>query len=128
MDAHVTVHLPVEEESLAPSVRHPGVTDELPTDEGLQEEGASAPARLPGEAEEPPLGKHFEEWSGAAAPNAGEQLPAAAPWRKRRQTQLLGAAVVALGAAGASAFLVSSYDHLSPVPQVASTVRHGRPK
>ena len=123
MDAHVTAHLPVEEESLAPNVRHPGVADELPVEEGLQEEEASGPARLPGEAEDPRFGEDFGEWSGAAAPNAGEQLPAA-PWWKRRQTLLLGAAVIALGTAGASAFLVSPYNRVYPVPQMASTVRH----
>jgi hypothetical protein len=37
---------------------------------------------------------------------------------------LLGAAVIALGAAGASAFLVSPYNRVDSVPQMASTVRH----
>ena len=125
MDAHVTAHLPDEEQSPAPSVRHPGVADELRVEEGLREERTSAPARVPGEAAEPRLGEDFGEWSGAAAPNAVEQLPASAPpWWKRRQTLLLGAAVIALGAAGATAFLVSRYNRVYPVPQMASTVRH----
>jgi hypothetical protein len=51
-------------------------------------------------------------------------LPASAPWWKRRQNLLLSAAVIALGAAGTSAFLLSPYNHVYPVPRAASTVRH----
>src|SRR5260370_25261583 len=124
MDAHVTAHLPVEEESLAPRARVAGET-EAPSPEGGFGEENPVNVRLPGEVEEPPLGEALAECSGAVAPNAGEQLPASAPpWWKRRQTLLLGAAVVALSAAGASAFLVSPYNHASLVPQMASTVPH----
>ena len=124
MDAHVTAHLPVEEESLAPSARVAGETD-APFLEGGSRVGNPEPGvRLPGEAEEPLPGEDFGECSGAVAPKTGERLPAAAPWWKRRQMLLLGAAVIALGAAGASAFLVSPYNHAYPVPQMASTVRH----
>jgi hypothetical protein len=73
----------------------------------------------------PKGGEDLGERSGAVAPNAGERLPASAPpWWKRRQTLLLGAAVIALGAAGASAFFVSPYNQVYLVPQMASTARH----
>jgi hypothetical protein len=124
MDAQITAHLPVEEESPTPSARVAGETDAPFLEGGFREENP-VNVRLPGEVEEPPLGEALAECSGAVAPNAGEQLPASAPpWWKRRQTLLLGAAVVALSAAGASAFLVSPYNHASLVPQMASTVRH----
>ncbi len=125
MDAHVTAHLPVEEESLAPSARVPGETGEPFAERGFREGNLEPGARLPGEAEEPPLGEGVGEWLGAVTPNTGGRLPVSAPpWWKRRQTLLLGGAVVALGAAGASAFLVSPYNRVYPVPQMASTVRH----
>ena len=124
MDAHITAHLPVEEESPAPSARVAGATDAPFLEGGFREENPVG-VRLPEEAEEPPLGEALGECSGAMAPNTGERLPASMPpWRKRRQTLLLGAAVIALGAAGASAFLVSPYNRVAPVPQMASTVRH----
>ena len=124
MDAHITAHLPVEEESPAPSARVAGATDAPFLEGGFREENPVG-VRLPEEAEEPPLGEALGECSGAMAPNTGERLPASMPpWRKRRQTLLLGAAVIALGAAGASAFLVSPYSRVYSVPQMASTVRH----
>jgi hypothetical protein len=124
MDAHVTAYLPVEEESPAASARVAGKTHAPFLEGGLREGNPEPGVRLPGEAEEPPLGEDFGECSGAVASKTGERLPAAAPWWKRRQMLLLGAAVIALGAAGASAFLVSPYNRVYPVPQMASTVRH----
>jgi hypothetical protein len=124
MDAHVTAYLPVEEESPAASARVAGKTDAPFLEGGFREGNPEPGVRLPGEAEEPPLGEDFGDCSGAVAPKTGERLPAAAPWWKRRQMLLLGAAVIALGAAGASAFLVSPYNRVYPVPQMASTVRH----
>jgi hypothetical protein len=124
MDAPVTAYLPVEEESPAPSARVAGKTDAPFLEGGFREGNPEPGVRLPGEAEEPPLGEDFGECSGAVAPKTGERLPAAAPWWKRRQMLLLGAAVIALGAAGASAFLVSPYNRVYSVPQMASTVRH----
>ena len=125
MDAHVTAHLPVEEESLAPSARVAGETDAAILEGSFRKGNPEPGVRLPGEAEEPPLGESFRECSGAAAPNARARLPASAPpWWRRRQSLLLGAAVIALGAAGASAFLVSPYSRVYSVPQMASTVRH----
>ena len=125
MDAHVTAYLPAEEESLAPSARVAGETDAAFLEGGFRKRNPEPGVRLPGEAEEPPLGEGFGECSGAAAPNARARLPASAPpWWRRRQSLLLGAAVIALGAAGASAFLVSPYNRVYSVPQMASTVRH----
>ena len=125
MDAHVTAYLPAEEESLAPSARVAGETDAAILEGSFRKGNPEPGVRLPGEAEEPPLGESFRECSGAAAPNARARLPASAPpWWRRRQSLLLGAAVIALGAAGASAFLVSPYNRVYSVPQMASTVRH----
>ena len=125
MDAQVTAHLPVEEESLAPSARVAGETDAPFLEGGFREGNPEPGVRLPGEAEEPPLGEGFGECSGTVAPTrASGCRRSAPPWWKRRQILLLGAAVIALGAAGASAFLVSPYNHVYPVPQMASTVRH----
>ena len=81
-------------------------------------------ARLPGE----PL--EADEHSGAdepslAAPSADERLATAAPVRrKRRHSLLLGVAIVSLGIAGGSAFLVSPYNHVVLVPGIARAVRH----
>jgi len=124
MDAPVNAHLPVEEESLAPSARVAGEADAPFLEGGFREGNPEPGVRLPGEAEEPLPGEDFGECSGAVAPKTGERLPAAAPWWKRRQMLLLGAAVIALSAAGASAFLVSPYNRVYSVPQMASTVRH----
>jgi hypothetical protein len=125
MDTHVTAYLPVEEESPAASARVAGKTDAPFLEGGFREGNPEPGVRLPGEAEEPPLGESFGECSGAAAPNVRARLPASAPpWWRRRQSLLLGAAVIALGAAGASAFLVSPYNRVYSVPQMASTVRH----
>jgi hypothetical protein len=124
MDAPVTAHLPVEEESLAPSARVAGEADAPFLEGGFREGNPEPGVRLPGEAEEPLPGEDFGECSGAVALNAGERLPAAAPWWKRRQMLLLGVAVIALSAAGASAFLVSPHNRVYTVPQMASTVRH----
>jgi hypothetical protein len=124
MDAPVTAYLPVEEGSPAASARVAGKTDAPFLEGGFREGNPEPGVRLPGEAEEPPLGEDFGDCSGAVAPKTGERLPAAAPWWKRRQMLLLGAAVIALGAAGASAFLVSPYNRVYSVPQMASTVRH----
>ena len=124
MDAHVTAYLPVEEESLALSARVAGEADAPFLEGGFREGNPEPGVRLPGEAEEPLPGEDFGECSGAVAPKTGERLPAAAPWWKRRQMLLLGVAVIALSGAGASAFLVSPYNRVYSVPQMASTVRH----
>lgn len=81
-------------------------------------------ARLPGE----PL--EADEHSGAdepslATPGADERLATAAPARrKRRQSLLLGGAIVSLCIASGSAFLVSPYNHVVPVPGIARAIRH----
>ena len=125
MDAHVTAQLPVEDESPAPSVRIPRGTAELFTERGFRKEGPEPGVRLPGEAEEPSLREGLEECSEISAPDTGKRLPAVArPWWGHPRRLLLGCAVIALGAAGASAFLVFPHDHASPVPQMASTLRH----
>ena len=84
---------------------------------------ASLSARLPGEPlEADELGDADEP--GLAAPSADERLATQAPTRrKRRQSLLLGVAIVSLGIAGGSAFLVSPYNHVVPVPGMARAVR-----
>ena len=75
MDAHVTAQLPVEEESPAASTRVAGKTDAPFLEGGFREGNPEPGVRLPGEAEEPPLGEDFGECSGAVAPKTGEPLP-----------------------------------------------------
>jgi len=81
-------------------------------------------ARLPGEPLEADEHGGVDD-PGLAAPSADEPLARPAPTRrKRRQSLLLGVAIASLGVAGASAFLVSPYNHMVPVPGMARTVRH----
>ena len=89
-----------------------------------EESTGSLSARLPGEPlEADELGGADEP--GLAAPSANERLATPAPTRrKRRQSLLLGVAIVSLGIAGGSAFLVSPYNHVLPVPGMARAVRH----
>ena len=125
MDAHVTAHLPVEEESLAPSARVAGETDAPFLEGGFREGNPERGVRLPGEAEEPPLGEGFAEFSRISAPSMAECLPTVArPWWGRRRILLLGAAVITLCAAGAATLPVFPNNHAYPVPHVASTLRH----
>src|SRR6516225_9982573 len=106
MDAHVTAHLPVEEESATPTVRAPSATAESSTERGFRKGGPEPSVRLPGEAEEPALGESFEECSGTSASSTGECLPAGArPWWARPRTLLLCAAAIVCCAAGATAFV-----------------------
>ena len=82
-------------------------------------------ARLPGEPlEADEIGVADEP--GLAAPSADERLATPTPTcrKRRRQSLLLGVAIVSLGIAGGSAFLVSPYNHVVPVPGMARTVRH----
>jgi hypothetical protein len=121
MDAHATALLPIEEESRAASVHLPGETEEPFAEKVFREENPEPGARLPGDAEELSLAERLAGCTGALAPGSGERLPASAQsWWKRRQTLFLGAAFIALGTAGASAFFTLPY----PVPQTASTMRH----
>ena len=104
MDTHVTAHLPVEEDSPAPSARVAGETDAPILEGGFREGNPEPGVRLPGEAEEPPLGEGFAEFRGPRAPTRRRLPTAPQPWWKRRQILLLGVAVIALGAAGGAPF------------------------
>lgn len=100
MDTHFALHPEPDDRAAPMSARLP--------EEPLE-------AEEPGNADEAAL----------AAPGAAERLVRAAPpGRKRRQSLLLGVAVVALVVAGGSAFLVSPYNHVVPVPGMTRTVRH----
>jgi len=121
MDAQVTAQLPVEEDSAALSVRVPAETAEAFPEKDFRNEGPELGVRLPGEVEQSSLEEAFEESAGISTPNTGERWR---PWWGRPRTLLLGAAVMALGTAGASALLVLPRNHTSPVPQMASTLRH----
>jgi hypothetical protein len=100
MDTHIAPHPEPEDRTAPLSARLP--EEPLEADEH-------------GGADEP----------GLAAPSADERLAGPAPTRpKRRQSLLLGVAIVSLGIAGGSAFLLSPYNHMVPVPGMARTVRH----
>jgi hypothetical protein len=125
MDTHVTAHLPVEEESATPTGRAPSATAKSSTERGFRKEGPAPGVRLPGEVEGPPLGEDLEECLGISRPDTGERSPAVArPWWGRPRSLLLCAVVMALGAAGVTALVVFPGNHASPIPQVASTLRH----
>ena len=100
MDTHIAPHPEPEDRTAFLSARLPG--EPLEADEH-------------GDANEPAL----------AAPSADERLATPAPTRRKwRHSMLLGVAIVSLGIAGGSAFLVSPYNHLVPVPGMARAVRH----
>ena len=100
MDTHIAPHPEPEDRTAFLSARLPG--EPLESDEH-------------GDANEP----------ARAAPSADERLATPAPTRRKwRHSMLLGVAIVSLGIAGGSAFLVSPYNPLVPVPGMARAVRH----
>jgi hypothetical protein len=111
MDTHVTAHPTIESETAASRARLPGEPEEAPLVServGVDDAGvadADGPMATPGV-------------------DPGERPATSAPPQSRRRQRLLaGAAVVALAAAGASAFLISPYNHVYPSPRMASVVR-----
>jgi hypothetical protein len=100
MDTHITAHPIIGQDSPLLSARLPGEAAGAPPDEG-----ASNAVEAP-------------------APADDEQLTRSGPSRPtQRRLLLIGVSILALGAAGVSAFLVSPYNRVYPVPQMASTVR-----
>lgn len=86
---------------------------------------AALPPELRGDAGE--LGDREEaggvgESSAASPAEHGESAAPAAP-RRRRSRLLLGVAGVALVGVGGAAFLLSPWNHVVPVPKLASSVR-----
>jgi hypothetical protein len=111
MDTHVTAHPTIESETAASRARLPGEPEEAPLVServGVDDAGvadADGPMATPGV-------------------DPGERPATSAPPKSRRRQRLLaGAAVVALAAAGASAFMISPYNHVYPSPRMASVVR-----
>lgn len=94
----------------------------LPADLTVDHPSAALSVRLPGEPGDPPPDGDGLAPPYMAAPAPGERVPQPRP--KRRQGLLPGAAVVALAAACIGGFLVSPYNHIHPMPRMASTVRH----
>ncbi|HJT77669.1 MAG TPA: hypothetical protein VJ739_10755, partial [Gemmataceae bacterium] len=87
----------------------------------LSEARSPLSVRLPGEPEDVP-DPPFPAGEQAPSPAPGDHLPASTP-RRWRHGLLLGAAAIGIGAACVSAFLVSPYNHLYPVPPMASGAR-----
>ena len=84
-----------------------------------EEAGSTLSARLPGE---PDLDAGTAEGAGMGPLHAGDRLATSGPQVRRRYALLTTASFVALALAGASAFLVSPYNHVMPVPRMVSTV------
>ena len=86
-----------------------------------EEAGSTLSARLPGE---PDLDAGSAAGDGMGPLHAGDRLAASGPpvRRRRRYALLTTVSLVALALAGASAFLVSPYNHVMPVPRMVSTV------
>jgi hypothetical protein len=143
MDAQIAADPPVADHTPEPRARLSREPEEPSAERAFSEERAEPRVRLPGErsaqerfgecSEEPPLttGGLLSE------PTPNRRPPDDEPgvvrdsvgarrmrWWKRRQILLVGAVVIALGAAGAGAFLVSPYSRIYPAPQMASTIRH----
>jgi hypothetical protein len=86
-----------------------------------EEAGSTLSARLPGE---PDPDASTAEGAGMGPLHAGDRLAASGPPARRRWRYALLTTVplAALALAGASAFLVSPYNHVMPVPRMVSTV------
>jgi len=84
-----------------------------------EEAGPTLSARLPGE---PDLDAGSATGDGTGPLHAGDRLATSGPQVRRRYALLTTASFVALALAGASAFLVSPYNHVMPVPRMVSTV------
>jgi hypothetical protein len=147
MDAQIAAHVPLEEECPALRRRVPDESAVPSAERVCRQQGAEPCARLPGEPpaeggvgeplEEPPVAageclsppgqpEHSTDPDPGPAPDAdpGTAPDPVRPWWKRRLMLLLGTAAMVFGTVGAAAFLVSPYNHVHPVPQMASTVRH----
>ena len=99
MDTNILTHPDIDPENIALSARLPGELGTIPHDDGIQNEHP--------------------------APEAGERLPTSESTRtKRRGTLLAGIAAASVVAVGAGVFLLSPYNHVYPVPRLASTVRN----
>ena len=84
-----------------------------------EEAGSTLSARLPGE---PDPDASTAEGAGMGPLHAGDRLAASGPPARRRYALLTAVSLVALALAGASAFLVSPYNHVMPMPRMVSTV------
>jgi hypothetical protein len=102
MDTNILTHPDINSENIVLSARLPGELGDIPPDNGV-------------------LNEH-------PAPAADGRLPTSQRTKlKRRGTLLAGvaaAAVAAVAAVGAGVFLLSPYNHVYPVPRLASTVRN----
>jgi hypothetical protein len=111
MDTHVIAHPTIESETTASRARLPGEPEEAPLVServGVDDAGVAdtdGPMATPGV-------------------DPGDRPATSAPPKLRRRQRLLaGAAVVAVAAAGASAFLISPYNHVYPSPRMAAALR-----
>ena len=90
----------------------------------LDQEADALHARLPGEIEDDssvpgPVSEQEALAAGGRLPSSETQRPAG-----RRKGLLAGAAIAAVLVVGGGAYLSSSYNHIYPMPRLASTVRN----
>jgi hypothetical protein len=99
MDTNILTHPDIDPENIALNARLPGELGTIPHDDSIQNEHP--------------------------ATEADERLPTSESTRsKRRGTLLAGVAAASVLAVGAGVFLLSPYNHVYPVPRLASTVRN----
>ena len=114
MDAHVAAYSTIDTEMPVPRARLPGEPDGAPSHPHRESAGGANGGASGGDGRMAPPAIEPGDRPASSAP----------PQSRRRRGLLMGVGLVALAAAGGGTFLISPYNHLYPVPLMASAVRH----